>query len=132
MVPVPLVATVGVGGITETAVTARESLIVDREDANATKLLQRDTHSSEILNNWFKKFQTVFRTSAPLLLASMERDCTQAAPYAVFHDGMRAWEHITTLGQPAAMRCPVRTSFTTRHLSCLNIIRIFAMHFSYE
>ena len=47
MVPVPLVATVGVGGITETAVTARESLIVDREDANATKLLQRGAHSSE-------------------------------------------------------------------------------------
>ena len=64
---------------------ARASLILDREDSNA--------HSSEILNNWFKKFQTAFRTSAPLLLASMERDCTQAAPYAVFHDGMGLGAH---------------------------------------
>ena len=52
---------------------ARASLILDREDSNA--------HSSEILNSWFKKFQTSYRTNAPLLLASMERDCAQAAPY---------------------------------------------------
>ena len=62
-------------GITETAVTAREALIIDREDANLTKKGQHDSHLSEIQNNWFKKFQVAFRASAPLLLASMERDC---------------------------------------------------------
>ena len=100
IVPVPLVVATG---ITETTVTAREALIFDRVDANQTKQLQHDTHLSEIENNWFKKFQAAFRTSAPLLLASMERDCSQAAPFAVFHSGVMTWKHVKTLGEPAAM-----------------------------
>ena len=75
-VPDPLVVA---NGITETAVASRLSLILDRQDANATKLIQYNTHLSEIQNNWFKKLQIAFRTNAPLLLQSMERDYTQAA-----------------------------------------------------
>ena len=99
-VPAPLVVA---AGITESAVATRDALIFDRQDANATKAIQEVRHMSEIQNNWFKKFQIAFRPNAPLLLQSMERDFTQAAPHAMFFSGLMAWQHITALGQPAAM-----------------------------
>ena len=81
----------------------RVSLILDRQDANATKALQDDRHLSEIQNNWFKKIQVALRPNAPLLLQSMERDFAQAAPFDMFFSGLMAWRHILALGQPSAM-----------------------------
>ena len=81
----------------------RVSLILDRQDANATKALQNDRHLSEIQNNSFKKIQVALRPNAPLLLQSMERDFAQAAPFDMFFSGLMAWRHILALGQPSAM-----------------------------
>ena len=81
-------------GITTAQAAARDASRLAIEDANATKVVQKAAHESEIKEALFNSLQTALKPKAPLLLDQLERDHKQTGTYAGRYDGVAAWNTI--------------------------------------